>query len=93
MVRKQLFLTAEQNRRLEDLAAATGKSQAALIRDGIDAFLAREQADEQDWKAEILQAAGIWADHDQIDTIMRESRERRRLRRERIDRRMSGEDP
>jgi predicted transcriptional regulator len=93
MVRKQLFMTADQNRRLKSLAVATGKSEGALIRDGIDALLAREQAVEQDWKAEILQAAGIWADHDQIDTIVRESRDRRRQRRDRIDRQMRGEDP
>ena len=36
MVRKQLFITEEQNRKLKERAAATGVSEAELIRAGID---------------------------------------------------------
>jgi hypothetical protein len=48
MVRKQVFITAEQNRKLEEQAPATGASVADLLRAGIDLRL--EQA-EQDHRA------------------------------------------
>lgn len=42
MVRTQIQLTASQVAELKRLAAARGVSMAAVIRDAIDAYLARE---------------------------------------------------
>jgi hypothetical protein len=45
MVRKQIVIPAEQERALEDRAAALGMSQSALVREAIDAFLAGAKSD------------------------------------------------
>jgi predicted DNA-binding protein len=47
MVRKQLYLTAEQDRRLARRASTLGVTQAELVRVAIDRFLAEKEADTQ----------------------------------------------
>ena len=49
MVRKQFFITAEQNKRLKAHAAATGVSEAELVRAGIDLRLERK-VEKTDWR-------------------------------------------
>jgi predicted metal-dependent peptidase len=91
MVRQQLFVTAEQKRRIKARAAATGKSEGAIIRRGIDRELADTSAEaEGDWKAAWRQAAGMWADYDEIDEIIARRRKRRRRRREAMQKLMRG---
>ena len=82
MVRKQLFITADQNRRLKGRAAATGRSEGEVMRRGIDRELDDKTAEaEGDWKDAWRQAAGIWKDYDEIDELMLRRRKRRRKRR------------
>ena len=41
-LRTQIYLTAEQRRRLDALAAAEGRRLAELIREAVDAYLAEQ---------------------------------------------------
>jgi hypothetical protein len=92
MVRKQFFITAEQNRKLKACAAAAGVAEAELIRAGIDRELAEKTAEAQgDWKDAWRQAAGMWADYDEIHDILAKRRKRRRKRRERVQKAMRGD--
>ena len=97
MVRKQVLITAEQNRRLKALAKASGKSERAVLREAIIEQLAKQadfntNASQEGWKATLLLATGIWKDYPEIDDIMQQGREGRRKRREKINRRMRGEE-
>jgi hypothetical protein len=92
MVRKQFFLTAEQNRRLKELAAVSGKSEAELVREVVDRRLDEGRSGADDWKAAWRQAAGMWADHPDIDRIMQERRAARLKRRIKINKQMRGEE-
>lgn len=51
MVRKQIVIQAEQERALEDRAAALGISQSALVREAIDAFLGGARNDAREKRA------------------------------------------
>ncbi len=91
MVRQQLFITAEQKRRIKTRAALTGASEGEIIRRGIDRELAQETGEaEGDWKDAWRQAAGMWADYDEIDDIIAARRKRNRQRMERIRKQMRG---
>jgi hypothetical protein len=84
MVRKQLFVTAEQNQRLKALAAGTGKSEGQLIREGLDDRIAREPAGDQDWKAVWMKAAGMWADYPEVHEKLARGRASWGARRKRL---------
>jgi predicted DNA-binding protein len=58
MVRKQILITTEQSRAMKALAASTGRTEADLFREAVDAKLAAD--DGQDWKAALLAAAAEW---------------------------------
>ena len=91
MVRQQLFITAEQKKRLKARAAATGKSEGEIMRRGIDRELDDKAAEaEGDWKDAWRQAAGMWADYDEIDEIIAERRKRGKQRMDRIRKQMRG---
>ncbi|MHB1842535.1 MAG: hypothetical protein ACYCO4_05380 [Sulfobacillus sp.] len=51
MIRKQIFLPAEQNEALKRLSKRTGQSEGALVREGITLRLRQEQIAEADWDA------------------------------------------
>jgi hypothetical protein len=85
MVRKQVLITAEQNRRLKALAACAGVSEGELVRAGLDAALRKLESEEENWKTAWRQAKGIWADRSDIDEIMAKRREARRRRREKMN--------
>ena len=84
MVRQQLFITAEQKRRVKTRAALTGLSEGEIIRRGIDRELADASAETNaDWKDAWRQAAGMWKDRDDIEDMIER---RRKLTRKRIGR-------
>ncbi len=90
-VRKQLLLTKEQDRRLKALAADTSRSEAELVREALEEWLARQPADQEDWKKGLLRIAGMWADYPEVEEAIAGRRKQRRERRERLNRRMRGE--
>ena len=87
MVRKQVFITAEQNKKLKARAAATGVAEAELIRAGIDLRLEQISQEQRDWqkvvKETIGKLSGAWAERDDLDELLRENRKgwKRRLKR------------
>jgi Arc/MetJ-type ribon-helix-helix transcriptional regulator len=82
MLRRQVYLTERQGRALEALARAKGRSQSELIRDAVDALLAK--APRGEWKEAWLAAAGMWEDYPEVEEIIREGRERLRRRETRL---------
>ena len=83
MVRKQFLITSELNSRLKALAALRSRSEGDLVREAVDDWLARQQAEDEDWKAAWQQAAGIWKDRTDLDEFYAERRARRARRRDR----------
>jgi hypothetical protein len=87
MVRKQLFITAEQNKRLKARAAATGVAEAELIRSGIDLRLDQEPEEQRAWREVVEETlgrlSGAWAERDDLDELLRKNRKgwKRRLKR------------
>ena len=53
MKRKQIYIEANQNRRLRDLSRRHGKSESELIREGIDRVLADPPLDRAAWEREL----------------------------------------
>jgi hypothetical protein len=92
MVRKQFFITAEQNRKLKVRAAATGVAVAELVRAGIDRELADKTAEDAqgEWKDAWRQAFGMWKGRDDLDEFYANRRKRRRKRREKTQKLMRG---
>jgi hypothetical protein len=56
MVRKQILITPEQNRRLKARAAQTGTAEADIVRRGIEMALSAELASQDDWRAQLGRA-------------------------------------
>jgi hypothetical protein len=75
MVRKQVFITAEQNKRLKAYAAAIGVPEAELVRAGIDLRL-EQKAEKTDWRRLADSLSGAWAERENLDEEMREIRSR-----------------
>lgn len=76
MVRKQFFITAEQNKRLKARAAAAGVSEAELVRAGIDLRLEHEVVEKTDWLRLADNLSGSWAERENLDEEMRDIRKR-----------------
>jgi hypothetical protein len=80
MVRKQLFITTEQNRKLKERAAATGLSEGELMRAGIDLRLAQEREEQRAWRdivdETVAKLSGAWAERENLEEEMREIRGR-----------------
>lgn len=93
MVRQQLFITAEQKRRIKTRAALTGMSEGEIIRRGIDRELSQEDdvSDSGDWKDAWRQAFGMWKDRDDLDEFYATRRRRRRSRRQRMQKVIRGD--
>ena len=92
MIRKQVFIREDQERRLKALARRAGIPEAEIIRDGIDKALAEHEAADDGWKQVILDVAGIWKDRDDIDDVLAEGRQLARERSEHLMRHWHGED-
>jgi hypothetical protein len=75
MVRKQFFITEEQNRKLKEQSAAIGVSEADLIRSGIDLRLEQVARDQRAWKdvvnETISKLSGAWAERENLHEEMR----------------------
>lgn len=63
MTRTQISLTGDERRTLDEVAARTGKSIAALIRDAVQTVYGVERSSDSDLVA-MRQAFGSWKDHD-----------------------------
>ena len=72
MVRTQIYLTDEQQRGLERLAAITGRRKSDLIRRALDRYLAEHQP--KDWKDALEAVRGMWADRDDLDEFVSDLR-------------------
>jgi hypothetical protein len=84
MIRKQVFITPEQNRRLKERSALSGVAEAQLIREGIDIVLEKQMREDDDWKVGLRRIAGMWKDYDELDVIIARRRARQRERRKRL---------
>lgn len=77
MVRKQIYLTAEQDRLLSLRAAQRGCTQSEVIREAIDLALESQVRAARDLL--LKEAFGIWADRDDLpdfSELRRESDDR-----------------
>ncbi len=76
MVRKQVYITAEQDRLLKERALAEGVAAAEIIRRGLQHAI--EQVDEAtqlaDWKASLRTGNPIWVDRDDMQEWLRDLR-------------------
>lgn len=59
----QISLTSEERRALDAVAARTGRSISALIRDAVDTMYGAERSTDDDL-AMMRRAFGSWKDHD-----------------------------
>ena len=60
MLRTQIYLSQAERQGLQALALRSGRSQSALIREAIDAFLQQQQP--QGRLARLRQGRGLWAE-------------------------------
>lgn len=85
MIRKQFFIDTEQNRRLQALAAETGKSESELVRESLSERLGRAGAETEGegWRTALDKLSGAWAERDDMQEFVRDLRKggSRRLRR------------
>jgi hypothetical protein len=88
MVRKQFFITAEQNKRLKAHAAAAGVSEADLVRAGIDLRLEQESETPRAWRnivdETVAKLSGAWAERDDLDDLLKRHRQSWKRRRKRL---------
>jgi predicted transcriptional regulator len=61
MLRTQIYLSEAERQGLQALALRSGRSQSALIREAIDAFLQQHQQP-QGRLGRLRQARGLWAE-------------------------------
>jgi predicted DNA-binding protein len=83
MIRKQVFITKEQDERLKRVAASRGTPAADLIRKGIDQAL-KEAEDSQDWRTVLERLSGAWVARDDMQDFVRDLRKGGRRRLERL---------
>jgi hypothetical protein len=77
MIRKQVFITREQDSRLKALAQVNGTAAAEEIRRGIELVLEKAAAD-SDWRNDLKEfletPSDAWKDRDDMQEFVRELR-------------------
>jgi hypothetical protein len=91
MVRKQVFITTEQNRLLKLRAKAAKRPEAELIRSAIDRELGIE-SEKDDWKARIMSTFGALADDEGLEQRIAENRRRWNARLDDIRRKLNDDE-
>ena len=81
--RKQVFITAEQNKKLKARATATGVAEAELIRAGIELRL-EQKLEKPDWRAALDKLSGAWAERDDLEELLEKRRQGWARRRKRL---------
>ncbi len=79
MVRKQILLTPDQNRRLKARATAAGVPEADIVRQGIELALDLPADPEQDWRERFKQ---VMQDEPISEAFAERIRENKRFQRE-----------
>ena len=89
MIRKQIYISEQQEAGLKAIAALSGRKESELLREGLDYIIEtktpREKKDVEEWKEALRAVKGIWKDRDDIDEIMQESRRQLKERAKRYD--------
>lgn len=67
MKRTQIYIEEKQAQRLKALAARTGESQSELIRQAINGLLDQDLS--EDWREQIMSAAGLWRTRDDLPSF------------------------
>jgi metal-responsive CopG/Arc/MetJ family transcriptional regulator len=84
MARTQVLLRRDQLRELDAAARRRGVTRSELLREQIDAFLARDKSENDDWRRLQKEAAGVLADDPDFERRMQDIREGWRRREERL---------
>jgi predicted transcriptional regulator len=76
MVAMLLKLTDRNKQKLEELSRRTGKSADDLANEAIERLSEASESEKPttDWKAGIMQAAGMWKDREDIPELMEQLR-------------------
>ena len=64
MIRTQIYLTDKQRTEIAAIAKNTGKKKSEIIREAIDRLI--DQAGQNQKKATLREAAGIWKNRDDL---------------------------
>ena len=75
MVRKQVFITAEQNRRLKIAAAQSGRAEADLVREGLDLALGDAATTDDNWRERMKQVLGNVDFDDEFAARMKQNKQ------------------
>jgi len=67
MIRTQIYITKEEKKALEQIAAETGQSQSELIRQAINQMCQSLKSKTEDRLERLRAAQGIWADRTDLD--------------------------
>jgi hypothetical protein len=73
MIRKQVYIRADQDAALKAVAERDSLTEAELIREGIDLALAKRPP-EEDWRVVIRSLSGMWRDRDDMQDFVRDLR-------------------
>lgn len=80
MQRVQVFLHEDQYAALKKIAHFSGIAQSDLIRQGVDLIIKNKASQQQSWKQVARQIAGVWRDHDELETNQQLLRQRLKQR-------------
>ena len=76
MATLQVQLTEKNTQRIGELSLRVGKSPDELVNEAFEEYLAEIEPEKpnEDWKAALMQAAGMWKDRDDLPEMMAEIR-------------------
>jgi hypothetical protein len=70
MVRKQVYLSAEQEQALKSLATTFNMGQSELIREALDLLLAKRKANYRQWQQALRGMKGLWSKDQEAEQRM-----------------------